>query len=146
MQFSSPAVSARLRRHSSAMARFGVVGVGNLVTEFAVFAALLHVGLPALAANACGFLGANSQSYVVNAHVTFRKDGAGAALSWSGYRRFFLAHCLSLAMSTAFILAFAGDVGPYAAKGAAVLFGFIANYAMSALFVFRERSPGDAAH
>ncbi|NWG92853.1 MAG: GtrA family protein [Parvularculaceae bacterium] len=145
MQISAPAVSARLRRHSGAMARFGAVGVGNVVTEFAVFAALLHAGLPVLAANTCGFLSANAQSYVVNAHVTFRKDGAAATLSWPGYRRFFLAHCLSLAMSTAFILAFAGAIGPFAAKAAAALFGFIANYAMSALFVFRERGPRDAA-
>lgn len=127
----------RLRSHSGAMARFGVVGVGNIITEFAVFGALLHFGLSPVAANAFGFLCANAQSYVVNAHVTFRKDGAAAPLAWSGYRRFLFAHCLSLAISTAFIIAFADRIGPFLAKAAAVGFGFLANYTMSALFVFR---------
>lgn len=130
----------RLRRHSGALARFGAVGVGNLITEFAVFGALIHAGTEPLAANAAGFLCANAQSYVVNAHVTFRTNGAPAKLTPAGYGRFFLAHCLSLAISTSFIIAFADTVGPFIAKAAAVGFGFIANYSMSALFVFKERT------
>ncbi len=119
------------------MARFGLVGVGNLITEFAVFNLLMHAGLAVLAANAAGFLCANIQSYFVNAHVTFRENGAAAARSLRNYARFFLAHCLSLAISTGFIAAFADDIGPNLAKLAAVGFGFIANYSMSAFFVFR---------
>lgn len=133
----SSAVS-RVRRHSGAMARFGAVGVGNVITEFAVFGLLMHFGLSPVAANAVGFLCANIQSYIVNAHVTFRRNGAPAQLSWPGYRRFFLAHCLSLAISTSFIIAFGRYIGPYFAKAAAVGFGFLANYSMSALFVYRD--------
>lgn len=135
-----PALSAatsRMRRHSGAMMRFGLVGIGNLITEFAVFNILMHAGLAILAANAAGFFCANIQSYFVNAHVTFRENGAAARLSIKKYGRFFLAHCLSLAISTAFIAAFADKIGPNLAKLAAVGFGFIANYSMSALFVFR---------
>ncbi len=130
----------RVRRHSGAMARFGVVGVGNTLTEFLIFGALLHFGVSAIGANAIGFLCANIQSYVVNAHVTFRKDGAAALMSIRGYGRFFLAHCLSLAISTLFIILFADDVGPFLAKVAAAGFGFLANYSMSALFVFRKKN------
>ncbi len=136
MNASLLAVASRFRRHTPALARFGMVGVGNTVTEFGVFAALIHFGLAPVAANAIGFLCANIQSYIVNAHVTFRKDGAAAPLAWRFYCRFFLAHCLSLAISTAFIIAFGDHIGPYLAKAAAVGFGFLANYTMSALFVF----------
>lgn len=146
--FSSAA--ARVRRHSGAMARFGAVGVGNTLTEFVVFGALMHFGVAPLAANTVSFFCSNLQSYVVNAHVTFRQDGAAAAKTFAGYRRFFLAHCLSLAISTAFIIAFADAIGPFLAKVAAAGFGFVANYVMSALFVFRqtagngpERKPAD---
>lgn len=139
--FSSAA--ARVRRHSGAMARFGAVGVGNTLTEFVVFGVLLHFGVAPLAANTASFFCSNLQSYVVNAHVTFRQDGAAAAKTFAGYRRFFFAHCLSLAISTAFIIAFADTIGPFLAKVAAAGFGFIANYAMSALFVFRK-AAGDS--
>lgn len=127
------------------MVRFGVVGVGNVATEFLVFNLLLHSGLAILLANAFGFLCANIQSYLINAHVTFREEGAAAPLSFDRYCRFLAAHSLSLAISTAFIAAFADAIGPNPAKLAAVGFGFIANYSMSALFVFRGgRSPRDS--
>lgn len=129
---------ARFRRHSGAMARFGIVGVANTITEFAVFGAMLHFGAHVLLANTAGFLCANIQSFIVNANVTFRENGAAAKLSPLRYARFLLAHCLSLAISTTFIILFANHVGPFVAKIAAVLFGFIANYTMSALFVFRK--------
>lgn len=128
---------ARMRRHSGAMMRFGFVGIGNVFTEFAVFNILLQSGVALLAANAAGFLCANLQSYVVNAQITFRENGAAAPLSVRSYARFFAAHCLSLAISTAFIVLFADRIGPNPAKLAAVGFGFIANYTMSAVFVFR---------
>lgn len=144
------AATSRVRRHSGAMARFGLVGVGNLITEFAVFNILMHAGLAILLANAVGFLCANIQSYFVNAHVTFRENGAAAALSGRSYFRFFLAHCLSLAISTAFIAAFGDAIGPNLAKLAAVGFGFVANYSMSALFVFRggrqDNSGSESPH
>jgi len=134
----------RARRHSGALMRFGAVGVGNVMTEFLVFNILIHSGFALLAANAIGFLCANIQSYVVNAHVTFREDGAAAPLSYRRYLRFLVAHSLSLAISTAFIAAFADEIGPNPAKLAAVGFGFIANYSMSALFVFHGgRAPRD---
>ncbi|MEZ5894660.1 MAG: GtrA family protein [Parvularculaceae bacterium] len=134
----------RVRRHSGAIMRFGLVGVGNIITEFAVFNALLHSGLQIFAANGLGFLAANIQSYVVNAHVTFRADGAPARLSLPNYGRFLAAHLLSLAISTVFIAAFAHRIGPNMAKLAAVGFGFVANYAMSALFVFRRAQKDDS--
>lgn len=135
----------RMRRHSGKLARFGAVGVGNVTTEFLVFGALLHVAVAPVVANAISFLCANIQSYIVNAHVTFRHNGARGPISFPGYGRFFLAHCLSLAISTAFIVFLGPRIGPMLAKAAAIGFGFIANYMMSALFVFRraEIAPND---
>ena len=137
--------AARMRRHSGAMIRFGLVGLGNLFTEFTVFNLLMQAGVAILAANAFGFLCANIQSYVVNAHITFRENGAAARLSPGNYGRFLMAHCLSLAISTAFIALYAEKIGANPAKLAAVGFGFIANYTMSALFVFRGgRAPRES--
>lgn len=135
----------RMRRHSGPMARFGAVGVGNLTTEFLVFGALLQFGVTPLVANAFSFLCANIQSYIVNAHVTFRKDGARGPISFPGYGRFFLAHGLSLGISTTFIIALGDHIGPFLAKAAAVGFGFVANYTMSARFVFKPTKPDEQA-
>ncbi len=132
---------SRFRRHGAPLARFGAVGVFNVLTEFGVFALLVHFGAHLLAANTVGFLCANIQSYIVNSHVTFRNGGAPAKLSFHAYGRFLAAHLLSLAISSAFILVFSSHIGPFAAKGAAVLFGFVANYTMSSLFVFRDHKP-----
>jgi putative flippase GtrA len=133
----------RMKRHSGRMARFGAVGVGNVTTEFLVFGALLHFGVTPVVANAFSFLCANVQSYVVNAHVTFRQNGVRGPMSFSGYGRFFAAHCLSLAISTAFIIFLGPHVGPFLAKAAAIGFGFVANYTMSSIFVFGRSKAGD---
>lgn len=135
----------RMRRHSDRMARFGAVGVGNVTTEFLVFGALLHAGIVPVAANALSFLCANVQSYVVNAHVTFRKDGARGPMSFTSYGRFFLAHCLSLAISTSFIVFLGPHIGLFVAKAAAIGIGFAANYTMSSLFVFQHTTKKDVA-
>jgi len=136
----------RLKRHTNGLARFGAIGVFNVLTEFTVFTILLKLDVIPLAANALGFLAANIQSYLANANLTFRENGRAAKLSLPGYGRFFAAHSLTLVISTGFI-AFLGpalgrhfghDLGMIAAKAPAVAFGFIANYAMSSLFVFRK--------
>jgi putative flippase GtrA len=143
MSLEFPDSIEKLKGHSGRMARFGAVGVGNVTTEFLVFGALLHFGVLPVVANAGSFLCANIQSYVVNAHVTFRQDGRRGPISFPAYGRFFLAHCLSLAISTSFIVFLGPHIGLFVAKAAAIGFGFVANYTMSSIFVFQRAAKND---
>lgn len=130
-----------LARHANGLMKFGAVGVFNVATEFTVFGLLIAAGIAPLAANACGFLCANGQSYLANASFTFRENGKGAPLSFRAYARFFAAHCAALGVSTTFLIALGPAIGLFEAKALAVGVSFLLNYAMSALFVFgRETS------
>ncbi len=129
-----------LARHANGLFRFGAVGVFNVATEFTVFGLLIAAGVTPLAANACGFLCANGQSYLANASFTFRADGKGAPLSWRAYARFFAAHCAALGVSTTFLIALGPAIGLFEAKALAVGVSFLLNYAMSAAFVFGRTS------
>lgn len=143
-----PALSPVIARinaahHANGLLRFGAVGVFNVATEFTVFGLLIAAGVTPLAANACGFVCANGQSYLANARFTFRENGKGAPLSFRAYARFFAAHCAALAVSTAFLIALGPAIGLFEAKALAVGVSFVLNYAMSAAFVFgREGSDG----
>ncbi len=134
-------MSDAVRRHGERMAKFGGVGLLNTLTDFLVFAALAAAGLAPVLANAAAFLAANAQSYAVNARVTFREKGAAAPLSFRGYAAFAAAHLVSLLVSTAIVLVLADRTGPYAAKLAALAVTFVWNYAASAFFVFRPKTP-----
>lgn len=128
------------RREGARMARFGMVGVANTATDFAVFAGLLLLGLAPMIANGAGFLAANLQSYLVNARVTFvERGGAPAPVSLSGYVKFAGAHILSLVFSTAMLFALSDLIGPFAAKAAGAVFTFLWNYWSSAIFIFGPR-------
>ncbi|MEQ8936266.1 MAG: GtrA family protein [Amphiplicatus sp.] len=144
---SEPSGAGAFRRHGGRMALFGGVGLFNTLTDFLVFAALVAGGFAPALANVAAFFVANAQSYAVNARVTFREQGAPAPLSFGGYARFAAAHLISLAVSTAIVLVLAEKLGPYAAKGVALIVTFAWNYAMTALFVFRPGppSPGPGA-
>ena len=134
----SPPLSARtLARHARGLARFGAVGVFNVATEFTVFGLLIAAGAAPLAANALGFLRANTQSYLVNAHFTFRTNGKGAPLSLRAYARFLAAHCVALGVSSAFLVFLGPVIGLFEAKALAVAVCFVMNYAASAALVFR---------
>lgn len=124
------------RRHGGQAARFGFVGVFNTGVDFAVYAACVAAGFAPLLANALAFACANIFSYAANAHVTFRRNGAAAPMSWRGYGVFFAAHLASLAISTIFILLTVDHIGPYLAKGAATVATLAINYAASAFLVF----------
>lgn len=142
----SPAVARKeAARHAGGLLRFGAVGVFNVATEFTVFGLLIGAGVAPLAANACGFLCANGQSYLANASFTFRENGRGAPLSLRAYARFFAAHCAALGVSTTFLIALGPMIGLFEAKALAVGVSFLLNYAMSAAFVFGRDGTGDRA-
>ncbi|MEX0644983.1 MAG: GtrA family protein [Parvularculaceae bacterium] len=134
-------------RHGRRIALFSGVGVVNTITDFVAYAALVGLGAFAPTANVIAFLGANAQSYIVNARITFREAGEPARLTLLGYAKFLGAHIVSLVISTAMIIAFADAIGAIAAKLASFAFTFAWNYAMSAFFVFRPRAsvnkPGE---
>lgn len=125
-----------LATHARGLARFGAVGVFNVATEFTVFGLLISAGLIPVAANAIGFLCANSQSYIVNARFTFRTEGVPSPLTLSNYGRFLAAHCAALGVSTTFLVSLGPAIGLFQAKAAAVAACFLLNYTMSAFFVF----------
>jgi putative flippase GtrA len=133
----APGVSRKdFARHAAGLAKFGAVGVLNVATEFTVFGLMVAAGVTPLAANACGFLCANGQSYLANASFTFRENGKGAPLSFRAYARFFAAHCAALGVSTTSLIALGPAIGLFEAKALAVGVSFLLNYAMSAAFVF----------
>lgn len=133
------------REHGRGAVLFSMVGVLNTATDFAVYAAGVYLGVPPALANLVGFIVANVQSYWVNAAVTFRREGRAAPISVRGYGKFAAAHLFGLVISTGFILALSGAIGPILAKILAVVFSAASNYALSALFVFRRKGGTDAA-
>ncbi len=136
------APSPLIARHAGGLLRFGAVGVFNVATEFTIFGFLIAAGVTPLAANACGFLCANGQSYLANASFTFRSNGKPAPLSMPAYGRFLAAHCAALGVSTTFLVLLGPAIGLFEAKAAAVAASFLLNYAMSAAFVFGPRGGG----
>lgn len=131
-------INTETARHGRRLFLFGGVGVANTATDFLAFAALVALGLAPALANVLAFLLANAQSYLVNSRITFRTEDGPSALSPFGYGRFLAVHVVSLVISTAMIVAFAGVTGPLKAKAAATVFTFLWNYTVSALVVFRQ--------
>jgi len=129
---------ARARRHGGRFAKFSAVGVVNVVTEFAVYASLISLSAAPALANIGGFFVANIQSYFLNARFTFRQRDGAPSVSLAGYGKFFLAHSLGLVISTAIVHFLAGSLGPWLAKLIAIAAAVFSNYAMSAIFVFRD--------
>ena len=122
--------------------RFGGAGALSAATDFAVFGAGLSAGLPVASANIAAFLVANAQSYVLNAHLTFRTSGESAPLSFGRYGRFLLAHSFSMAFSTLMVAGLAPVIGPWPAKLAALITAAVWNYLASAHFVFSRNKTG----
>ena len=104
---------------------------------------MLALGLAPVAANVIGFLGANAQSYFLNARFTFREGGRSSPITLAGYGKFAAAHIASLIISTLMIIALADSIGAFAAKIAALGFTFVWNYSTTALFVFKRRGGED---
>lgn len=125
------------RRHSGQVFRFSLIGVVNTAVDFAVFATGVMLGFAPLAANVVAFAVANAGSYVMNARLTFRRDGEPSPFLWRGYALFAAAHLMSLAISTAALMLFADMIGPLLAKASSMVLTFAINYASSAFVVFR---------
>ncbi|MBV9969879.1 MAG: GtrA family protein [Xanthobacteraceae bacterium] len=93
-----------------------------------------------IAANILSWLVAVSCSYVMNSHITFAAE-SGRQLRWRAYATFVASGVLgALANTTALVIA-AKFMPVLAAKGVAILVGFVVNFSMSHFVVFRVRRP-----
>lgn len=129
-----------LKHRGGQFFRFGAVGVVNTAVDFTIYAIGLALGLAPALANIAAFSVANVFSYVVNAQVTFRENGAAAPMSLKGYGAFWAAHLVSVAISTAIVFFFADRIGPLAAKVVAVAVTVFINYGASAFLVFKPKT------
>ena len=96
-------------------------------------------------ANVAAWLVAVSGSYAMNSFVTFAAE-SGRRLRWKDYGTFVASGILGAVANTA-VLVIAADFMPVlAAKGCAILAGFVVNFSMSHFVVFRRRgaAAGDA--
>lgn len=59
---------------------FGVVGVGTLVLDYALYRGLIALGTPFSVAKVCGFVVGTTAAYLVNRTVTFKHAGGGRAV------------------------------------------------------------------
>lgn len=141
---------------------FGLIGVVNAVVDASIFflaraammasdaaigvAAALAAGCTCAApatpilvvANVMAWGVAVSGSYVMNSAITFAAE-SGRRLRWKDYRRFVASGVLGLIANTA-TLVLADDFLPiWAAKGCAIVAGFVVNFGLSHFVVFRAR-------
>lgn len=144
---------------------FALIGLVNAVVDTSIFF-LVHGGLRASGAvvaqastlaDACGCMAAKTPiivaanltawtvavtgSYVMNSYITFAAE-SGRRLRWKDYARFVASGGVGLVANTT-TLVIADNVMPlWAAKGAAILVGFVVNFGLSHFVVFRPRARG----
>jgi putative flippase GtrA len=91
-----------------------------------------------VAANIVAWLVAVSCSYVMNSHITFAAE-SGRQLRWKSYGTFVASGVLGAVVNTTALVAAAQFMPVLAAKGIAILAGFVVNFTMSHFVVFRTR-------
>ncbi len=123
--------------------KFGLVGIGNTITDFLIYTCLIWFNSPFIIANAVAFLLANIQGYVVNAKFTFSNSTSSESLSLQTYSRYLMGHLGSLVFGTAIIAVTISTLGPFTAKPIAVAAGFCLNYFVSKRFVFNKAGGQD---
>ena len=118
------------------VSRYALVGVGNTVTDFGVFALLFYaVQIFPLWANAIAFFIAVSQSYLLNSFWTFKIR----KVTWSRYFSFVAISLGGLGLSTLSIFFLDGFVSPLIAKLLAAIAVLVWGYGLSRVFVFKVR-------
>ncbi|GJL95174.1 MAG: sugar translocase [Hyphococcus sp.] len=118
-------------------AKFGTIGIVNTGIDLVIYSLLVAAGIVAAGANVASFLTANVASYFMNARFTFRQEARAQPLSPGNYLKFFLAHAMSLVISTLVIFLLAGVIGALPAKLASIPITLVWNYLASALVVFK---------
>jgi putative flippase GtrA len=143
-------------------ASFGAIGVVNAGIDASVFFSSRAVMLGSAAATAasghvaaaCGcaepltaitvvanvaaWAVAMSGSYVMNTFITFAAE-SGRRLRWKDYARFAASGVFGLVANTGTLVVMDDYVPIWAAKGFAILVGFVVNFGLSHFLVFRPR-------
>jgi len=116
--------------------KYGVVAVGSAVCDYAVFSALLFVGVGALPAQAVARIAGGGFSFSINKYWSFGAKGGGA-LKVEG-RRFLMLYVFSyvLALIILQLLMEHAGVGPYPAKITADITCFVINFLVMRNYVF----------
>jgi putative flippase GtrA len=99
-----------------------------------------HESIVLVAANTISWLVAVSCSYVMNSHITFAAE-SGRQLRWKSYGTFLASGALGAVANTTALVIAAKFMPVLAAKGVAILVGFVVNFSMSHFVVFRPRRP-----
>ncbi|MBI1365840.1 MAG: GtrA family protein [Alphaproteobacteria bacterium] len=134
-----------LRAHAPRVTRFALVGLVCAAVDFSLFALLVGAGAPPVLANIPSFMTANVAAYFLHARVTFRRGGAPAGTSFTGYARFFGAYVFSLVLSTTVVGVFSPRFGPLPAKLGATGLAAASNYLANHFLVFRTSEENERA-
>jgi putative flippase GtrA len=126
------------------MISFAVVGAGNALVDFGVFApAYKLLELPLVPSNVLAWLVAVSGSYVMNTMITFRTE-SGQILRRNDYLKFVASGIVGACAATTTLVVLSYYVQVFVAKLVSILVSFGANFAMSHFIVFRPRLPTDS--
>jgi putative flippase GtrA len=108
-------------------------------TMLAQWSAWLTAGtLLLIAANVMSWAVAVSGSYLMNSFITFAEE-SGRKLRWRDYGTFVASGILGLIANTTALVIAATVMPVPAAKGCAILVGFVVNFSMSHFVVFRHK-------
>jgi putative flippase GtrA len=118
---------------------FGLVGVVNLVIDFAVFSlGYFYFGLSIVVANVIAWIVAVSNSYVLNSLTTFALE-SGRKLRVKDYLAFCVSQTGGLVANTATVFVASYFMPVLIAKVLAIGAGFAVNFSLSHFVVFRAR-------
>jgi putative flippase GtrA len=118
------------------MMRFGVVGLTNSVVDVGVFfLALATVTSSLVVANVLAWLVAVTSSYVLNTRFTFAEHAR--PFSFSDYVVFTLTQVGGLVANTGILVIAAPYLPLLAAKVLGLIAGFLVNFTLARVFVFR---------
>ena len=114
------------RSLGSKLARFAVVGVANSAIDLAIFALLLHLSVPPLAANVAAWMVAVIFSFLANGFWSFERN---VSLVRSFSRFISLGALISLGVSNLSLLVLSGVFGVWPAKIIGIVVAAALNFA-----------------
>ena len=121
--------------------KFAMVGFVNLAVDFGIFfLALTFLTGSLVAANVLAWCVAVSGSYVLNSFITFATE-SGRRLRLRAYAAFVASQVTGLLAGTTTLVVAATVMPVLGAKVAATLVGFLVNFSLARLLVFRRRHP-----
>jgi putative flippase GtrA len=132
------------------LARFCLTSAGSVLQSFDTLsqwcACTSSNTLVLIAANVAAWAVAVSGSYLMNTFITFAAE-SGRKLCWQDYGRFVMSGVLGVIANTTALVVASHVMPVAAAKGCAILAGFVVNFSMSHFVVFRAHraTPGVVA-